>query len=220
MFAGKGDIMQYDNSYFTNLMDGLMLSDGSIVKASVNTVRYNQRCIHKEWVEDIGKTFECEGIDYSIYYKPAHKGEWTDGRKINRKDCFTIQTRGSSFFVEQRKRWYKWYELDGDGRYIKTVPKDIKLTPECVANWYMGDGNINCRKMSNSSYTITLCTDGFDEYETNYLSCLLNNYINFDISHVYNKRIVITKKEGVRMFLDYVKQYVLPCFSYKLNIGG
>ena len=63
-------------------------------------------------------------------------------------------------FREMHDRFYrKWYDIDtyskrywhedkyGDW-YVwrKIVPRDVCLSPVCVANWYKGDGSISDRK--------------------------------------------------------------------------
>lgn len=224
---------------FMSYFDGLMLGDGCLDKNnnSIN-YRYSQGCMAscKEWLEYIRKRFELEGI-YCNMYLQSKAGIYYDksfGRFINRSGNYLLASHSYDFFTEQEKRWYRkdynvdeynthyWHkDINGDW-YIrkKIVPKDIRFTPECIANWYMGDGTIG--RTANNYGTIKLFTNSFTKEEVDFLSFILEDqivettYVGLQSSKMYI--IQINKRLSSRVFLDYVRPCVekVKCFNYKL----
>ncbi len=211
---------------FINKLGGLLLGDGGISKQNF----YTQSSISIEWLEDISYWFRYNGFNSNIY--PLRKFGF------NMSQLYKLYTSVSPIFEEQRKRWYKhYYVIDGypeklwhedeDGEYFiwhKIIPFDIFLTPECVANWYMGDGSIYKRKLQNS-YVLSLATDSFTKKEVNFLVDLLNEQIT-DNFYLKKKRlrksgeqsyiIQLTKRENISEFIEYIRPCVVSCFDYKI----
>ncbi len=213
-----------------------MLGDGCLSKAG-NSYRYShgQAEKNKEWLYYINNTFLNEGIESTIsLHRKSRKGKFGD-RLINNSDSYQVRSHTCQFFNNQHNRWYsKWYDvdeypkrvwhLDEDREWFiwkKIVPKDIKLNPECVSNWYMGDGSISLYNKRESSWRITLATNGFEEKYVDYLLFLINDYIIEYPDASKNKSgkgyiIHIGKKRSINSFLGYIKPHVAPCFDYKI----
>ncbi len=218
------------NGKFIDFLDGLMLGDGSIaytlVKNKYKIYRYIQGCIYLDWLDYIKDCFFINGINTNINDVSNH-GYISNNKKYN---ITTSNFSGKNdFFFNQHKRWYikdynideyptrRWHLDKKTEEYFawhKTVPKDICLTPQCVANWFMGDGSFNGTQ-------IQLSTDSFTVDEVNYLSSILHSN---KISNCYvgksslNKPIIfIGKKDETQHFLDYVKPHIFSCYSYKLK---
>lgn len=209
-------ILWYMNSIIKKL-DGLLLSDGSITKQG----SYMQESTHIDWLDDIGIDFLISGFKYNINTNRMTK--WSTNQ------LYRIWSNISPFFKEQRDRWYKkWYpdpNNDSVFYYRKIVPYDIELTPECVANWYMGDGCINRRYLN--SYRIIFYTNSFMKEEVERLASLLNKettnefYINkskVKKSGEQSYIIQITKTQKVKEFIEYIKPYIIPSFDYKIPL--
>lgn len=229
-------------SNFLDYFDGLMLGDGSLTKneKSINYIyAHSSKTPHKEWLDVIKERFELDNIisKVSLNQKPGRYYMKGLGRFVNSSGSHRLYSHTYDFFTEQEKRWYiKDYNVDEYNTYYwhkdengewyarkKIVPKDIKLTPECVANWYMGDGNINKSENRYASHYghITLSTDSFTKEEVKFLSFLLKDHVvkgtrvNIDSGKYI---IQIDKRSSVHSFLDYVRPYVeqVSCFHYKI----
>ncbi len=208
----------------SNYVDGLMLSDGSIRLSSIKSGRYEQHCKHKKWLEIICNKMirlgvKCK-VDNGIIYSCGFS---------NNSLLYNLTTNSYPYFKQMRNRWYvkdynideystvRWYLDNETGEWFvwhKTVPEDIILTPECVANWYLGDGCVSLRT-GRTDFQIILSTLGFTEKESLFLSSKLNYVIN--VRSYVDKRnaIIISNKKGVYNFLNYINYYKVDCYSYK-----
>lgn len=63
----------------------------------------------------------------------------------------------------------KFYEKNSNGVWVKVVPKDIVITPQVLAYWYMDDGSK--RGDVEAKY---LCTDSFTKDQLEILRKKLN----------------------------------------------
>lgn len=201
-------------------ISGLLLSDGSLKQVSMKSGLYYQRCKYYIWLDSIIKKF----FEYGI--KSIRSiGEL---RYISFGVSYDYKMWTSSYieFNELYNDWYmkdynvdeysiNLWKVDDDSEWYvskKIVPRYIELTPECVANWYMGDGDkdkYDCIKLSTQSFSI-------DEVE--FLSELLNNTV--DIRSVFNRKnrcIYISKSKDIPVFIDYVKGYIISCYDYKID---
>lgn len=191
-----------------NLISGLLLSDGCI-KLNKNksnevsgTARYTQSCVNVEWLEKIKEHFSLYGVESTI-----DTGSFLSGGYHSYNIIYGFRTRS---YLEFKKLYYKWYP---EGK--KIVPDDIELTPDCVANWYFGDGCISKTSKIYNVYQIRLATCGFEIKYTRFLSELLNTSLGIN-SHVDKTNIIrFSRHDDVLYFLDYIKDYWISCFSYK-----
>ena len=218
---------KYITDSFMESFDGLMLGDGCVSKSKVyKNYRYTQDCKYHEWLDCIKNLFFTNGFKSDIYVTKAY-----GDRKPN--SSYNLNSSSIGFFTEQHKRWYikdynideyptRLWHLDEDtGEYFawhKTIPIDIILTPECVLNWYLGDGGLY-KQTYRKSYFIQIATCGFTEREVEHLIFLLNDQV-VDCAHYIrsSNTIQISKKSGVNMFLDYLGNLNKPnCYAYKFQ---
>ncbi len=187
-----------------NNIYGLLLSDASLVSTNKSTGYLQQDCIHKEWLEKT-QQYLC---DYNIGSK-INNGRINSGYPSDNL-IYKMWTKCYIEFKELKEKWYP------EGK--KIVPGDIKLTPECVANWYLGDGFIDNRYKKHE-YMLGLTCDAFNRNETKLLSEMLNSVIYIN-SSVKNSRNIISvhNKHDVISFLDYIKNFWIPCYNYKFSI--
>jgi len=101
----------------------------------------------------------------------------------------------------------------------KIIPKNIGeyLSPLTLAVWFMDDGNV--AKQSGKVKGFHLNTQSFTENEN---LELLNFFHSIDIDGAMEKnhgkyRIGIWRKQSRDMFLEIIKDHILPSMQYKLG---
>ncbi len=203
---------------------GLVLGDGSI-KEYNKTGQYTQSCKYKNWLSIINEDLYEYGVECTV-----DSGRLRTGG-LNAKGgsiIYNLQTRIYIEFKEMHDRFYiKWYEIDkypkrrwhkdedgDDFIWQKIVPKDICLSSECVANWYLGDGSISKHKHANG-YRIKLATLDLLIEDVIFLSELLFETLDIKCSIDKAKGISISNQRSVKIFLDYIKDYKVDCYSIK-----
>jgi len=208
-------------------IDGLMLSDGSIQCVGINTGYYEHSCKYNCWLDMIFDYMYKHKIESKVNNGILYSGGFQpkSGSLI-----YKIRTRAYIEFKVMRNRWYKeWYDIDDYNKYFwhfdkesgdyfiwkKIIPKDICLTPECILNLYIGDGNINIVK-EHSVNQITLATYGFLVDDVFFLSELISDVLDIECSLNKYNTINISKNNHVRKFFDYIKDCTIPsCYDYK-----
>lgn len=188
-------------------IDGLLLGDGGLNSTSNLTARYFQKCIYIEWLQKIQEDFESFGIQCKI-------GSGNGG--YSNSDYYTLWTLSYVEFYEMRNRWYSWFDEDGweYEKIQKVVPENIELTPECVANWYLGDGSISKHTYANS-YQLKLSTQGFTRTD---VDCLVNKLrfgLDVNAYNVKRNTILITEWASIAGFLNYIRDCRVSCYDYK-----
>ncbi len=204
-------------------LDGLLISDGNITidkrNISNTTASYHQDCKHQEWLNKIKDDF----FKYNIKSK-VNNGRIRTGGLNNMKvpqafkpEGYLIYRIDTPYYLELRnvyKRWYKltYYE-DEDGyeytKYKKIVPRDINMTPAFCGNWYLGD------RYLHKQPEIILSTTGFIIDDVIFLCDLLSKTLDIKCNITKHRNIIISKKHMVYIFLDYIRNYKINCYSYK-----
>ncbi len=196
------------NQHIIEYIDGLLLGDGCLHSYKDVSASYTQSITikHIEWAEKIKQYFEHFGIESFIkIYNP--KNSYTQNQMVR------IRTKNYREFIYFKKRWY----LNGK----KIVPRDIKLTPITVLNWYLGDGSL-CKNEKSGSYSISLNTQSFTINDVNFLVNLLKKTILIKPTIILEKKkypvIRIYRKRDVKRFLKYIGDPPVKCFEYKWKI--
>ncbi len=206
-------------------IDGLMLSDGNIQVRNDLNGRYRQGCKYKGWLDLISKDLYEYGVNSKVDY--GYLSLYGFSPKCG-SVIYSINTSRYIEFKEMYDRFYvKWYDIDKypkirwhkdeGGEYFiwkKIVPKDICLSPVCVANWYIGDGSFTKYKHQNGC-RIELATNGFLRDDAIFLSDLLSDVLNIKCNVDKVGRIMIYSESGSMIFLNYIKGYKVDCYSYK-----
>lgn len=193
-------------------IDGLLLSDGNIDNRVASSY-YRQVCKYDEWLLNIKEVFDVNGIE-SIIKLRFSKNNYIVGGCFQ----FHLSTLFYKEFNSMRNRWYKeWYDDPSDETnisYKKMVPEDIKLTPDCVSNWYLGDGS--CTNYRGSNYDVRFATCGFVHDDSVFLSNLFNETLDIHSYVDYEDRIHLTRRNDIISFFDYIKLCSIPsCYSKK-----
>ena len=212
--------------------DGLMLSDGHIERKSMLTGRYCHLCKEKNWLDKISEDLYGYGIECTVNNGRLYIG----GFSIDEGSlAYSLRTYDYVEFKEMHDRWYKkdynideypttrWHLDKRSGEYYawkKIVPKDICLTPGCVANWYLGDGNIHKDKRKYTTYTLSLATNDFIENDVLFLLELLFELLDIKCGIANSGVINICNRADISTFLNYIKDYKVNCYLYKFPEGA
>jgi len=192
--ANVGPKIQGD---FRNYLDGLMISDGSLVKPSkyTKTSMYVQSCVCKDWLDAIKKSFDEFGFSSSL--SPEKR----------KPRCFVFRTLNYDSFYPEYQRWYA-----GE----KSVPRDIDFSSRLfLKNWIYGDGTFG--------RDLRLCTDSFSQDDLDYIKFQLL-ILGWKFNQVYmgqsklgkpKYRLSLCKKNGLIEFFKYVGQPDILAFDYK-----
>lgn len=182
---------------FTDYLDGLLISDGSLFKPSkhVKTSGYTQHSISVSWLECIAEFFCRAGVECSV-------------NPTTRATQHYLHTWRYDQFYRQYCRWYCCGE--------KRVPKDIDISSRFVLkNWVYGDGTLGS--------DFRFCTDSFNVEDIEFLLSELEGLgFHFRKMRVGESktgrdkyRLSICKRTGMMDFFEYVGEPEVAYFSYK-----
>ena len=186
---------------FINYLDGLLISDGFLMRPSKNTQTsgYSQDSVCKPWLIEVQKMLEFQGIKASV--KPS-----------KRRGQHVLRSHRYAELFDQYQRWYP----DGE----KRVPRDIDMSDRgLLRNWVYGDGT--------TGNDLRLCTDSFVLDDVDFLISGLSEMgfgfrkveMGLSKSGQMKYRLSICKRTGLLDFIDYVGEPEVVEFSYKWRVG-
>lgn len=217
-----------------NLLDGLLLGDGNLrCNGRMKNAIYNHRSTMQSYsgfntlpylklirnkLEKLGIKFTgvgnnklvCRGI--SINNTTLLETGKTYGG-------YRMQSRSSEMLTPVFNRWYK--------NQIKQIPEDLKLTPEGVMHWYIGDGSLDLNRgyFGVQSYLqcIKLATQSFtyDEH-LKLLDLFRDAHFNIDDFKI-NKRnngrkyALYIYRGSIPKFFEYAPACPTECYNYKFE---
>ena len=180
-------------------INGELLGDGHLESQSPCSARFQYDSKYLEYAQYVSDTLKFFGIEQcgkinERYYKDM--------------GCYTYhyQSRCYEELLSIKKRWYP------EGR--KIVPKDIKLTPLTLRQFYIGDGSLICPK--DSKPYIVLYTYGFTVFDVNWLVNELNR-LGFKTTRWNASNTIHISTYSTKDFLDYIGNCPVRCYSYKWN---
>lgn len=148
-------------SNFKQLLDGLLLGDGTI---KFDNYKYKKYFSFKVTSKD--KNF-LEWIDKQFKnFKIINSWISEDMRNNTHSLYFYINSCPYPELIKLRSRWY--VEREGMNA-LKIIPKDLELTPMVILHWYLGDGSLNRHKNDNRVPAIVLATNCFLEKDIDFL---------------------------------------------------
>ena len=178
-------------------INGELLGDGNLEKPSSYSVRFRYTSKYSEYIQYIMGIFNSFGMEQTKMNKYYHK----------KYDCYSYRYNSLSY-PELLPMYEQWYP---NGR--KEIPKDIKLTPITLKQWYLGDGCLVHRKQGNPN--IVLCTYGFLVSDVEWLMEQLRR-IGFKITRWADNAIRVSAY-SVKDFLKYIGNCPVQCYQYKFN---
>jgi hypothetical protein len=183
---------------FVSYLDGLILSDGSLVRPSKNTKTscYIHDSVTKNWLNAVSKEFKKNAIICSVANR-------------KRKGHYQLRSFRYDKFYEQYVRWYPDF---GE----KRIPRDIDIFNKMLLkNWIYGDGT--------KGNDFRFCTDSFCLDDIDFLSERLD-----EIGFTFKKtnmglskegkvkyRLSICNSNGLLEFFEYVGLADIKDFCYK-----
>jgi len=187
------------------LLDGLLLGDGSIIKQGMFMMHQKQSRVG--WLEQVQRLFALTGCGSTI--KPLkEKSSVIEGREVVQAPSSHIYTPQYVEIKKQRKRWYP------EG--VKKLPPDVHVTPFSVAHWFSGDGSYN------TNGTLVFNTQNFVEDDVDTLVVLLESRLKV----VGNKTkyripgrftININRRDEAVKLMELIASYVPGCCMYKFQ---
>jgi hypothetical protein len=188
-------------SFSLDVLNGNMLGDGFIYFSSLKhhnpvfCVEYK----HKEYckyINSVNPFLTGQSIKYRKRYSDRYEHGYVE--------CFKSTSLSSTVLKELHSKWY----VNG----IKTVPKDLELTPQSLLIWFLDDG------YTSTTGGLYLATDGFSLEDNEFLQqqlSLLSVNVNFHIaSSKKNVRLYIPKSY-VETFYQLIGPCPVNCYRYK-----
>lgn len=190
------------------LIDGLLLGDASVGdhRNSEARLELTQRRTCADWVANVATRLESAGFDTRITDRGVRGLQLRTGKYAT----LTIE----------RRRWYP------DG--IKAVPRDVRLTPLAISQWYWGDG---CT--GNNGYRMTFHTEGFQRAHVEFLGTRLLDLHGIS-SRLEMRRaspasqtrplrsanqyiLTVSTSQSRRRLTKLLAPFCFKCFAYKLE---
>lgn len=203
------DPMNYNICYLTEsiieAIDGFLLGDGSIWSkdgAVIKTGRLSCGVEHEEFCNYLMK--------YFFPYKPLVR-RYND-RSMKQGFKWDSKSKFHPDLYQQYQRWYKYKE----GKFVKSVPTDVRITPVSVMMWYLGDGSLVVPD-DHSAVMLRLSTDGFTKDEVEYLVLKLKD-VGIE-SHRNNDNRIMIDARGIPAFFNFIgRTSPVKCYDYKFDL--
>ena len=219
------------------IINGSLLGDASIIHNDINTRKNGafskgQSCLdilgvdkmqYMQWHANKLAPYSGKAINRSVsFYKIINNSELRKPVNVKTSSVqstkYTFITRYHPVFTTMARKWYA-NDVNGyirvNGRRIKIVPNDIKLTPLTLCVWHMDDGYANAKDAN-----ILLNTQGFTWEECEFLSERLKSDLDITskVRAKNDKPIIYVPRESYFDFIDMIKPYVeWDCFQYKID---
>jgi len=200
--------LDYNKTYITKnmieMLDGFLLGDGGIGfnRNNPNNHVARLRCgvQYEEFCKYLMEPFQSLGIRV----KKGYSDRMTQGFMFS----------GSTHFhPDIYKQYVRWYPQTNAKYRTKQPPKDVKITPESVMMWYLGDGSCMIGKQT---IVVRLSTDGFTPDRNELLVEKLKNK-GIACHRNYFNRIFIEAK-GIPAFFNFIgRKSPIECYDYKFN---
>lgn len=201
--------LNYNVSYLTEpileAIDGHLLGDGGInfdKRSKIETARLTCGVEHEEFCGYL--------INHFLPYMPTVK-RYRD-KNMKQGFFFCGSTKHHPDLYRQYQRWYKFR----NGKMIKAVPTDVRITPLSVQMWFLGDGSL-VKPEDNSTVMLRLSTDGFTKDEVEYLVLKLAEK-GIKCHRNKENRIQVDAK-GIPAFFNFIgRKSPVKCYNYKFDL--
>ena len=180
---------------FIEWIDGELLGDGCLYSRSAYSacVVYSSKYLeYIDYVSGLLDNFGIEQLGYIVKNETVY-------------NSIGYQYK-SKYYVELKKLYSRWYP---SGK--KAVPRDLKLAPVTLRQWYIGDGSIGTH--GGNTRAIRLATCSFDDSDIFFLISLLEDIGIVATKHAENRIYISTK--SVDKFLEYIGECPVYCYQYK-----
>lgn len=196
-----------------DLLVGSLLGDANLQTQNSGRTwraRFLHKAIHQSYIDhkySVLKDFSESRPFYS---------EYLDNRTNKAYSRFSFNTLTSDDFRHLANMFYK---KEGEV-WIKHVPKNIAkyLSPRALAYWYMDDGALKWKGVSNA---VRFCTDSFVESDVRLLKDVLEAKFNLKCSLQKKNSIVRISvlEDSFSVLKDLITPFLVPCMYYKFPDG-
>jgi len=197
------------------IIDGELLGDGYIWRnknqgSFRESVGYNK----KPWITYLSNIMNNNDIpivgDKIYLKKPSGKSKnqtWSFGT-VNVMELGDIH---KLWYVENKEYDKNLPNSFSNRKFIKTVPKNLTLTPTSLLHWYIGDGSVG------KGGGCVLYTQGFTYNEVEFLRLRLKEDLNIVTSNYNGNTIGVPRAEREKM-LKIIGPCLVDCYKYKWEI--
>jgi len=193
------------SSTIIHKIEGELLGDGCLQKrtwqSSFSFTNHNKDYTY--WLANLFIENEICLSGKGIYKETYYHKNW--GKWYTR---YSFCTLCSIQFEELESQWYIARK--------KIVPKCLKISPDLVLHWFLGDGSL-----PKKEYAI-FCTDSFSHEEVCFLSDSLNKTIGIKSSPTSYKNCyrLFVPKTSVPALLEYIGPTPFESLKHKWNLNS
>jgi hypothetical protein len=142
----------------SDILNGTLIGDANIRSNKGKYPCYKLTAKDRNFLENFQKILQNFGIKSWIVQDNKNSNTFALGFYIN-----------TCPFVEFRNLRDNWYQ-EINRKTIKTVPKDLEITPTILLYWYLGDGSLIRRKNDSCRVPyIVLATNAFSKEDIEFL---------------------------------------------------
>ena len=182
-------------------INGELLGDGYMQSYSSKSARIGYSSKYLEYCKYVSNTLKLFGIEQIGNINECYH------KKMN---CYTYRYTSRSY-AELLPVFKQWYP-----KGKKIVPKDIKLTPLTIRQWYIGDGFLKNRMRKHGRPHIVLYTDGFLISDVKWLVGRLIK-LKFKATRWLSRNVICLSVNSTKDFFDYIGNCPISCYQYKFN---
>jgi hypothetical protein len=200
------------------IFDGVMLSDGTLVRGSTNSVNYilkvsSSGTEHEDWlllIRDALAVLDIGSSPISLIHSTSRGKPYS---------FLQLRSRLSEWLSAQRQLWYPLG--------IKIVPESLILAPLTTAVWFMGDGS-SIWSPTGRCVIASFATHGFSEKDVEHLESQLRELGVVDLcrndvtnspktERQFSSGITLQATRSVSALMNMMEPFILPSFSYKIK---
>lgn len=182
-------------------INGELLGDGCVYSYSNYSAAVFYGSKFLEYVKYVRDTLKSFGIEQCGKIRHRDNKEWSSS-------VYDYTSRRYSELLSLRKKWYPYGK--------KIVPRDIKLVPITLRQWFIGDGSLNKPRSKGWKPSIILCTQGFLISNVEFLKEKLIK-LGFKVTRQRSVNNLRISTESTRDFLNYIGHCPVKCYEYKWN---
>ena len=186
---------------FLEIVDGLMLGDGSIDAFGV--LRLGQCERRKDWIHTVSHMLGDIGVPSKIFKTYPRNKMLIEEHLANSTGGLVLYTPTFQDTKFQRDRWYPGG--------TKRIPKDLVITPLSVALWFFGDGS------GSEGGHMSFSTHGFPETDLKWISDQLKVLWGIRVGVVKRGTLEVTRRNDALILKNLMEPYMIPCFRYKVR---
>ena len=178
-------------------IDGELLGDGSLLSRHNYSAKFRYGSKYLEYINYVSDTLNSFGMKQC-------------GKILKKKDKqygSYVYCYGCCDYAELLPIYKRWYP-----KRKKIVPRDIKLTPLTLRQWFIGDGCLHHPKKAKPY--IQLSTNAFPIPDVKWLIKQLNK-LNFKTTRSPSNNTIRISTHSTKEFLDYIGECPVECYQYK-----